>query len=143
MKQNFVAQYGVELPLKAIAFSMNEEFSKTIQSRMEYYNSPNPNVDSIGIVKNQIEEVKDVMVQNIEKVLERGEKIELLVDKTDRLSKQAFRFQATSRSLRRTMYWRRIRTRVGLCVIIIFLLYIASSSLCGFDFHRCKIKFPN
>lgn len=33
-------------------------------------------------------EVKDVMVENIEKVLERGERIELLVDKTDVLRNQ-------------------------------------------------------
>ena len=36
-------------------------------------------------------EVKNIMVDNIEKVLERGEKIELLVDKTDNL-----RFQVRS-----------------------------------------------
>ena len=29
--------------------------------------------------------MKNIMVENIEKVLERGEKIELLVDKTDNL----------------------------------------------------------
>lgn len=33
----------------------------------------------------QVSEVKNIMVDNIEKVLERGEKIELLVDKTDNL----------------------------------------------------------
>ena len=32
-----------------------------------------------------MDEVKNIMVDNIEKVLERGEKIELLVDKTDNL----------------------------------------------------------
>lgn len=31
----------------------------------------------------------------LERVLERGEKIELLVDKTDRLGQQAFKFQKT------------------------------------------------
>lgn len=36
----------------------------------------------------QVNEVKDVMVENIEKVLERGERIELLVDKTDDLRSQ-------------------------------------------------------
>jgi hypothetical protein len=36
----------------------------------------------------QVNEVKDVMVENIEKVLERGERIELLVDKTDVLRNQ-------------------------------------------------------
>jgi vesicle-associated membrane protein 72 len=39
----------------------------------------------------QVDEVKNIMVDNIEKVLERGEKIELLVDKTDNL-----RFQVSN-----------------------------------------------
>ena len=42
----------------------------------------------------QVDEVKNIMVDNIEKVLERGEKIELLVDKTDNL-----RFQVQSVSV--------------------------------------------
>jgi hypothetical protein len=36
----------------------------------------------------QVAEVKDVMVENIERVLERGERIELLVDKADGLANQ-------------------------------------------------------
>ena len=38
----------------------------------------------------QVDEVKNIMVDNIEKVLERGEKIELLVDKTDNLRTQVW-----------------------------------------------------
>ena len=76
----------IYIPQRAIAFSLNEEFSKVIQDRMDYYNSAGSHVDSILAVQNQIEDVKGVMVQNIEKVLECGEKIELLVDKTDRLN---------------------------------------------------------
>jgi hypothetical protein len=34
----------------------------------------------------QVAEVKDVMVDNIERVLQRGERIELLVDKADGLA---------------------------------------------------------
>lgn len=33
------------------------------------------------------------MIENIDRVLERGERIELLVDKTDRLSQQAYKFE--------------------------------------------------
>lgn len=139
MKQNFIAKYGTEKPLKAIAFSMNEEFSKIIKDRMEYYNSPNPNVDSIGAVRNQIDEVKDIMVQNIEKVLERGEKIELLVDKTDRLSKQAFKFESTSKNLRRTLWWKSVRTIVCLTSVVALLVFILAAGFCGgLDFHKCK-----
>ncbi len=35
------------------------------------------------------------MVENIDQLLERGEKIELLVDKTDRLNQTAFKFEKT------------------------------------------------
>jgi hypothetical protein len=40
---------------------------------------------ALPIARWQVDEVKNIMVDNIEKVLERGEKIELLVDKTDNL----------------------------------------------------------
>jgi vesicle-associated membrane protein 7 len=143
MKERFLAHYGTEAPLQAIAFSYNEEFSQVIQQRMEFYNSDQAEqgIDNIGMVKSQIEDVKNVMVQNIEKVLERGEKIELLVDKTDRLNQQAFRFEASSRSLRRTMYWRQMRCYAYITVAVIFLLFVASASLCGgLDFRHCRHK---
>lgn len=61
----------------------------------EYY-SNNPSADRINEVRGEIAAVKDVMVHNIEKVLERGEKMELLVDKTDNLNQQAFQFKKKS-----------------------------------------------
>mmetsp|Transcript_26793 Transcript_26793/g.65147 ORF Transcript_26793/g.65147 Transcript_26793/m.65147 type:complete len:191 (-) Transcript_26793:353-925(-) len=142
IKTEFAMKYGVEAPQTAIAFSMNEEFSPVIERRMDFFNSDDADrtIDNIGQVKSQIDEVKDAMVQNIEKVLERGEKIELLVDKTDRLNQQAFRFEASSRSLRRTMYWRRIRCYVASGVIAVLVIYFASVSLCGFDYSHCKPK---
>ena len=109
LKEQFTLKYGVDVPQRAIAFSLNEEFSKVIHDRMEYYNGAGANVDSLSAVKNQIEDVKGVMVENIEKVLERGEKIELLVDKTDRLNQQAFKFESSSRNLRRAMWWKNVR----------------------------------
>lgn len=57
-------------------------------------------------MRGEIDEVKEVMVANIERVLERGEKIELLVDKTDNLNQQAFRFKKQSTYLRRALWWK-------------------------------------
>ena len=78
---------------------MNEDFSPVLKRQMEYYNG-DPSADKITKVKGELEEVKGVMVENIEKVLERGEKIELLVDKTDRLNQTAFKFEKTSKQLK-------------------------------------------
>ena len=80
-----------------------------------------------------------VMVENVEKVLERGEKIELLVDKTDRLTQQAFKFESASRDLRSTMFWRKVKTYamfIGLGGLVVF---IVSSFVCGgVTYPRCR-----
>lgn len=141
MKKQFLEMYGTEAPHKAIAFSLNEKFSQVIKERMDYYNSSdvNSSIDSLGAVRNQIDEVKDVMVQNIEKVLERGEKIELLVDKTDRLNQQAFRFEVSSRNLRRHLYWRKVRSIFASTAVVSLFIYILVVWSCGgFGLNKCK-----
>ena len=60
----------------------------------DFYSS-SPSADNIAVVQAKIDTVKDIMVENIDRVLERGEKIELLVDKTDKLNQQAFKFERT------------------------------------------------
>ena len=42
--------------------------------------------DALTKAKMEVDQVKGIMVQNIEKVLERGEHIDLLVDKTENLA---------------------------------------------------------
>lgn len=41
--------------------------------------------DNVAKLRSQVDEVKDVMTQNIERVLDRGEKLDDLVDKTEDL----------------------------------------------------------
>uniref|UniRef100_H3HDS6 Bromo domain-containing protein n=1 Tax=Phytophthora ramorum TaxID=164328 RepID=H3HDS6_PHYRM len=91
MKNGFQAMYG-ERALTAIAFAMNDQFQHEIRRLLDYYNA-NPDADSLSRVKQQIDDVKDIMVQNIDKVLDRGEKFELLVDRTDKLSRQSVKFE--------------------------------------------------
>ena len=56
-----------------------------------------------------MDDVKNVMVQNIEMVLERGEKLELLVDKTEQLQSSADNFKFTSNKLKNVMFWKTVR----------------------------------
>eukprot|EP00981_Chlorochromonas_danica_P002640 scaffold511_cov180-Ochromonas_danica.AAC.2 len=58
------------------------------------------------------------MLENIDRVLERGERIELLVDKTAKLNEQAVKFEKSSRTLKRTMYWRKVRNILIALVIL-------------------------
>jgi len=129
IKNRFKASYA-ERGKTALAYSMNEDFSRVLKNLMEYY-STNPNADKINRVKGEIDEVKSVMVTNIEKVLERGERIELLVDKTENLSQNAFRFKKQSTSLKRAMWFKNIKLIIIIIVVVMILLYIIVALVCG------------
>jgi vesicle-associated membrane protein 7 len=81
MKERFTTTYGAKAQT-AIAFAMSNDFGKVIQNQMDYFN--NHSVDAISAVNSKLDDVKNIIVKNIEMVLERGEKLELLVDKADR-----------------------------------------------------------
>ena len=55
---------------------------------------------------------KDIMVQNIDSILQRGERLDLLIDKTDTLAGQAYAFRKGARSVRRQQWWRNVRIMV-------------------------------
>lgn len=68
----------------AIAYAMNTEFSRTLAHEMKHY-SESREVDAISQVHGQIDELKDIMVKNIENITNRGERLELLVNQTENL----------------------------------------------------------
>jgi vesicle-associated membrane protein 7 len=104
--------------------------------RMDHYN--NNNNDPFTTINNKIHDVKDVMVQNVENLLERGEKLTLLVDKTEQLHQTAFKFERTSRHLKTTMFWRKIKLYSGIFIFFVLAIWIISSSVCGFDYSKCS-----
>ncbi|KAF0554955.1 synaptobrevin domain-containing protein [Gigaspora margarita] len=81
IKERFLTNYSRERINEAPTYDLNE-FSKIISKQMEYFSS-NPEAGTLKKVHGEIDQVKDIMVHNVERILERGERIELLVDKTD------------------------------------------------------------
>lgn len=49
-------------------------------------------------------QIRTIMVDNIEKILERGDRIELLVDKTATMQDSAFHFKKQSKRLRQALW---------------------------------------
>lgn len=107
---------------------------------MSTYNTAPP-ADSLTAARREIDSVKDIMTENIERVLERGERIDLLVDKTDRLGGSARDFRVRSKNLRRQFWWKNVRLMVLLGVVVVFLLYIFIGFGCGLpSFQKCRGK---
>jgi len=139
IKNRFRASYG-DRGRTALAYGMNADFSRVLQNQMDYY-SNNPAADKINRVRGEIDEVKSVMVTNIEKVLERGERIELLVDRTENLNQAAFKFKKQSTQLKRAMWWKNVKIMIILAVVILVIVYFVVAMACGgLAFQSCVAK---
>ncbi|XP_067869900.1 vesicle-associated membrane protein 8 isoform X1 [Heterodontus francisci] len=68
--------------------------------------SVDPGPEKLSNLQGQVNDVKGIMSQNIEKVLERGEKLDDLIIKTDDLQASADSFQKTSTKIARKMWWK-------------------------------------
>ncbi|KAK5784093.1 hypothetical protein PVK06_038611 [Gossypium arboreum] len=88
IKEDFTKRYGGGKAAAAPANSLSKEFGPKLKEHMQYCIDHPEEVSKIAKVKAQVSEVKGVMMENIEKVLDRGEKIELLVDKSENLRSQ-------------------------------------------------------
>jgi vesicle-associated membrane protein 7 len=106
------------------AYSLQGTFSPVISQLMHTYNT-NPPTDELTNAQNQLAQVKDIMVQNVEQILSRGERIELLVDKTDSMASQATAFRRGARTVRRQMWWK--NTRILALSVVVAIVSTASS----------------
>lgn len=106
---------------------------------METYSAPQN--DQTRLIQNEISHVQDVMSQNINKILERGERIEVLVDKTDNLNLAAFRFKKRSTVLKRKMWWLNMRLWIILSMVCVLVTYLIVCAACGFpSWEQCLVN---
>ena len=64
-------------------------------------------------------------------VLDRGERIELLVDKTDSLQSEAFAFKRESRRLKHSMWWKNARLLGIIAFVLLLLVYVIACFACS------------
>ncbi|KAJ2714675.1 hypothetical protein H4R19_001604 [Coemansia spiralis] len=137
MVDRFVAAFTVAEIEGAPALGL-ASFGRTIAAQMDYY-SRNPQIDPIRHVQGEISQVKDVMVQNIERVLERGDRIEILVDKSNTLNNAAFAFRKRSTALKRQYWWRNQKLMVTVIFAALVFVYLLIASACGFPtWSKCR-----
>ncbi|KHN38618.1 Vesicle-associated membrane protein 714 [Glycine soja] len=111
----------------APAYAMNDEFSRVLHQQMEFFSS-NASADTLNRVRG---EIRTIMVDNIEKILERGDRIELLVDKTATMQDSAFHFRKQSKRLRRALWMKNFKLLALLTCLIVIVLYLIIAACCG------------
>uniref|UniRef100_A0A8D8PRS1 Synaptobrevin n=1 Tax=Cacopsylla melanoneura TaxID=428564 RepID=A0A8D8PRS1_9HEMI len=85
-------------------------------------NKPKPANDKLQQTQNQVNEVLDIMTQNVEKIIERGDRIQELDERANNLRDGSTGFQQQSRRLRRNMWWQNFKWNIILGVVGIVIL---------------------
>jgi len=94
-------------------------------------------LDTIGRIENNLQDVKNVMINNISRVVARAEALGDLERKTDILSSHSEGFRSKSTNLRRHLFWANMKMKLASSLIVAVILYIISGIFCGFDFSSC------
>ncbi|CAN0888111.1 Vesicle-associated membrane protein 713 [Linum grandiflorum] len=134
--QRFVRTYGRAVH-SAQAYGMNDEFSRVLNQQMDYFSS-DPNADRMNRLKGEMNQVRNVMIENIDKVLERGDRLELLVDKTANMQGNTFRFRKQTRRFRTAVWWRNVKLTIALIILLLVVIYVVLAFVChGLTLPTC------
>jgi vesicle-associated membrane protein 7 len=140
-RDNLIQEFGSDLS-SAIAFSINEKYLNTLKASMVKYSVPE-HLDNFAVINQNIRDVQEIMMQNIEKIIARGEKIEILVAKSEELEVNAKVFKKKANSAKKHFCIEHFKIILLVIVIVIAIIVISVILMCGTDLHKCKHQKPS
>lgn len=128
-RSEFAAKHA-DRAATAPAGGLDRAFGPRLHAAADHVAAHPDEASRVAGLQAQVDAVKAVMVDNIERVLARGERVEALVDKTDDLRAQAGRFQRTGAALRRKMWWNNVKVWVLVALLLGALALVIFLSVC-------------
>ena len=116
---------------KPVKHMLTARLAPILQEKIEKYNVTRevPTSDpGIARVKNELASVNALMVENIHKVLDRGEQLDDLDNNTGQLMTSSKMFQRQARKLKRKMWWQKwiwyilLLVCLGVLALFIYLM---------------------
>ncbi|KAJ3068750.1 hypothetical protein HDU98_008128 [Podochytrium sp. JEL0797] len=80
---------------------------------------------NVSKVQSQVNEVVNVMNENIAKVVERGENLEALQNKTEDLSNSSMQFKRGASDVRKQMWWADMKSKMilgGILAVVVLVI---------------------
>ncbi|XP_033132806.1 vesicle-associated membrane protein 724 isoform X2 [Brassica rapa] len=134
VKADFKKRYGGGKASAAIAKSLNKEFMPVMKEHMKYIVDHAEEIEKLIKVKAQVSEVKSIMLENIDKAIDRGENLTVLSDKTENLRSQAQEYKKQGTQVRRKLWYQNMKIKLVVLGILLLHVLIIWLSIChGFD----------
>ncbi|XP_040898514.1 vesicle-associated membrane protein 8-like [Toxotes jaculatrix] len=85
--------------------------------------APEPQ-DKVQALKDQVDGVKNIMTQNVDRILARGERLDDLMDKSEGLQAGAQHFKQTSQKVARSYWWKNVKLIVVIVIVVLIIVLI-------------------
>lgn len=114
---------------------LNEFFKQKLSIKLDYYNqNKNASLDQTGQLKKGIVDFKNQVLDANDILNQRGEKINLIVQKAEMLSQESNSFYSSAKGVRRREQCKRIKQIALLTVCILAIIYVILGIACGWTF---------
>ena len=119
-------------------FGLNDEFKEKLKLKLEYFNE-NKDItdDKIEALKEQMNLMKDEILNASGLLDNRGDKIKVLDDKADILSRDSNAYYRQSKRVRQAEQCKKIKTYIGISLAALIIIYFIIVLFCGFTFKKC------
>ncbi|XP_041856082.1 vesicle-associated membrane protein 8 [Melanotaenia boesemani] len=85
--------------------------------------APEPK-DKVQSLRDQVDGVKNIMTENVDRILARGERLDDLMGKSEDLQAGAQHFKQTSQKVARAYWWKNVKLIVVIVVIVLVIVLI-------------------
>ncbi|GET89892.1 vesicle-associated membrane protein, putative [Leishmania tarentolae] len=113
-----------------------QDFSSTLASSRKTFNEGREE-DKVERIKEQLNTTREVMLRNLDSIIERGDHIDTLCDRTELLRDEAQGFHSNARSLNHTVLLQKLSIVIGLAISLAVLALIIAFAICGINFQKC------
>ncbi len=139
IQKRFVAEYGSR-SFTAGHLQFNSDFGRTLSAQMDHYSTDDEIADaSVSRVQMQVDEVRNIMVDNISKLVTRQDKLDLMVEQAEELKRDAARFKQGSSTLKRSIWRKNMKLTLIVAAIVAVMVLVLTWLVCGFpDFGTCR-----
>ena len=113
---------------QSISFGLQRQFGDVLRDKMIYFSETEDNLDKLI---NKVDVTKNIMIENVEKIFERGEKIEILVTKSKDMRSESSNLKSRAEQLKNKKRFEKTRTKIILAIVLLAVIYFVLVVSCG------------
>jgi len=135
IKEQFEKRYGHAQNLGS--YVINDEFKSVLAEKIIEANDAEDG-DHMKLLQDKVSAITELAQNNLGKLIARDERIDSIATKSDRLHEDAKEFERGAIELKRHFFWKNIKWLLCLFFVLLVVLYLIISMMCGFDLKNCS-----